>query len=377
VLYQLVAGISGAAGAFVGGAFLERLQRITGWDAANVFRLFFGAAGALSVVTLLLVSSLENIGSYSIIDSIGIIFSPRDMRALSLLRRLGRSRSIAEEENVIGALAQSQSEVSIGQLIAKLGSPRFIIRSAALSALRSLPVDERVNKALIAEVESHPFTTAYMAAEMLGERGVKDGVKTLREALASQDYFLSGKCMVSLARLGDRESIPVIRAILEHTENPRLIIHGATAMEIFRDSASAAVLLAKMRRRTSPYLREELILALAGILGMQDWFYPLFSAYIESPENGIAHLTDFVETRQREMLRDYAPLLELAGNVQHRRKEFADHAADILGRLPIRREGIDHSAELAESIKSPPLLELPRYRFFLACAIVWFYFNSA
>jgi MFS family permease len=200
ILYQIVAGVSGAAGALAGGAFLEWLQKITSWHPAELYRLFFAFVVALSTATFLLVSSLENIGSCSIRDSIGIIFSPRDMRALSLLRRLGRSQSIREEQSVIDALAQSQSEVSIGQLLGKLASPRFIIRTAALNALRALPVDKRVNRALIAEVRDHPFTTAYIAAEILGEKAVRD-------------------------------SLAAIRGIVQRTDNPRLIIHGAAAME--------------------------------------------------------------------------------------------------------------------------------------------------
>jgi MFS family permease len=375
ILYQLVTGVAGAAGSLAGGTFLSWLERITGWGATDVFRLFFGFIAVLSVVTLLLVSGLENIGAYSIRDSFGIIFSPRDMRALSLLRRLGRTRSQDEEESVIGELAQSQSEVSTEELLAKLKSPRFFIRSAALSALRALPTDERVNKALISEVREHPFTTAYMAAEMLGEKGVRDGIKALRQGLASQDFFLVGKCLVSLARLGDRESLPMIRSLVERTENPRLIIHGATALEIFRDAQSVGLLINKMRKRTSPYIREELILSLSGILGMQEWFYPLFSGYLEESAAGITRLLDFIETRKQEMSRDYSPLEELARNVPHKRKDFVNHAADVLERLEIKRDGADLSGMFVRSLDDTRLAGLPRYRFLLACAIVWFFFN--
>lgn len=375
ILYQLVAGVSGAAGAVSGGAVLEVLQRTAGQNDAAPFRLFFGIAAALFVVTLLLVSSLENIGAFSLRDSLGIILSPRDIRAMSLLRRLGRSRSVGEEQLVIDALAESQSEISIEELLAKLRSPRFIIRSAALSALRAHPVDQRVNAALISEVKNHPFTTAYIAADILGEKGARDAIPALRQGLDSRDYFLAGKCMVSLARLGDKASFPEIRRIVERTDNPRLIIHGATAMEMARDTVSVGLLLEKMWVRTSPYMREELILSIAGIVGMQDWFYPLFTEFMEDPAGGTARLLDFIESRERDMNRDYSPLKELAANAPAKSVEFADHAADILERMTVRPGGADITADLVGSAKDPRLSGLPRYRFFLACLIVWFYFK--
>ncbi len=376
ILYQLVAGISGAVGSLTGGALLEKLQRIPGLDQTEVFRVFFGLIAALSVMALLLVSSLENIGAYSIRDFIGIIFSPRDLRALSLLRRLGRSRSIIEERNVIGALAQSQSEISIEQLLGKLRSPRFIIRSAALNALRDLPVDERVNRALIAQVRDHAFTTAYIAADILGEKGVKEAVSTLRQGLSSRDYFLAGKCMVSLARLEDRGSLPVIRSILTRTNNPRLVIHGATAMEIFHDARSVKILLDKVQGRGLPHLREELILSIGSILGMEEWFYPLFSEFLAEPGSGVLHLLDYIDSREQETKMDCSPLKKLARNAERGGNEFTEHAADILARLAIRLEHTDVSAVFVESVRDNKLMGLPRYRFFLACLVVWFYFNA-
>ncbi len=377
ILYQLVAGVAGAAGALAGGAMLDGLSLVNGWTSTTVFRVFFGTVGALCVLCLALVSLLKNVGSYSIRDTMGIIFSPRDMRALSLLRRLDRSSSIKEELEVIDALAQSQSEVSIEQLLEKLSSPSFIIRSSALSALRALPLDPRTSRVLIEEVEHRPFTTAYIAAEILGEKGVHDGIEALRRGLYSRDYFLAGKCMVSLARLGDRESIPAIRAIVEKTDNPRLIIHGASALEAFHDAASVEVLLEKLRGKSARYLKEDLILAAAGILGMQEWFYPMFSEHLEDPETGLARLLDEVERREKETRRDLAPLKEMAGNASGGGKEFTAQVVDLLGRLGVRIGGTRVTKILARSAADEKLMSLPRYRFFLACAAVWFYFNGA
>ena len=378
IVYQLVAGIAAATGSLAGGFALEGLGNATAWPVVDVFRLFFGIVAALGIGTLLLVFSLESVGAYTIRDSIGIIFSPRDMRALTLLRRLRRSRSVDEEESVINALAQSQSEVSIEELLAKLRSPRFIIRSAALSALRGMPPDERITRALIGEVREHPYTTAYMAAEILGEKGAKEGREALRAGLSSRDFFLSGKCMVALARLGDRESLPVIRSTVESTQNPRLITHGAAAAEILRDGESVRILVEKLATRpVQAHIREEIVLSISGILGMQEWFYPLFSAYLESAESGRLGLVDYVSTRERESRRDLTPLKSLVEESAGDGPEFREHVEDVLARLTPRREEAAAVSGLLTGLKNSGIATLPAYQFLLAATAVWIYFHGA
>jgi hypothetical protein len=186
--------------------------------------------------------------------------------------------------------------------------------------------------------------------------------------------------------LGDRESIAAIRAIVEKTDNPRLIIHGASALEAFRDAASVEVLVLKLRGRAAHYLKEDLILAIAGILGMQEWFYPIFSEYMEDPETGAARLLDEVDTREKESRRDLGPLKELVGNAaggsgeQGGRgdagfKVFTAQVTDLLDRLSVKRGGVNVTRILARSARDERLIALPRYRFLLAAAAVWFYFN--
>jgi len=123
-------------------------------------------------------------------------------------------------------------------------------------------------------------------------------VHILRKQLNSEDFFLSGKCMVALAKLGDRESIPQIEKIVKKTSNARLIIHGASALEIFHNRSSILILLGKLEKKTAPFLRDEIILSIGVILDIGDWFYPIYIAFLEHSSEGIDMLHDHINQIQ-------------------------------------------------------------------------------
>lgn len=372
VVYFLALGIAGGIGSALGGALLEALGSGFARSALFAFRVHFGTVSGLLVVLLFFLNGLENLGAYPIKDALAAIFSPRDLRAISLLNRLGRSRSMSEERSTLRALAESQSELSVQEVLNRLRSPRFSIRAEALQAMGRLPLEETAIQALISEVKNHAYTTAYLAAEILGTRGITQGVPALRRALHGKDFFLAGKAMVALAQLGDRDSVETIRGIVARTNNPRLVIHGARALEIYGDTASVPLLLAALRRPSEPFVRDELILSLAEILGMGAWFYPIYAAYLEKGSTGVSLLEDHLasggEARiPRELLGELLRRLP-----QRNHGLFGALAAELLETVPITRAGVDVSGALCRAVLDPHLQRLERLLFLVAAAIVWF-----
>ena len=292
--YYLIEGVGGGLGSLAGGIVIDRFQNLR-TPLGSGYPLYFLCVGILFTVPVLLSSKMERLGAYTIADTLSILFSPRDLRAINLLHRLRKTTSLSEEKSVIEALAESPSEVAIGEVLTKLRSPRFIIRAEALAALRKLPADDREIPYLIRDLKNQTYTTAYLSAEIIGVKRYRVAVPVLKKQLRSENYFLSGECMVALARLGDRESLPSIIQTLAQTANPRLIIHAATALEIYNELTGIPALLKKLEKKTSPYLRDEIILSVAGILGMGIWFYPLYTRFLEKATEGIALLEDEVQ----------------------------------------------------------------------------------
>jgi hypothetical protein len=221
-------------------------------------------------------------------------------------------------------------------------------------------------------VKNRPHTSAYLAAQIIGKKGYTEAEEILKKRLRSEDNFLSGECMVALARLSSRDSIPVIQNIILRTNNPRLIIHGAAAFEIFRDTSSIPILLKKLEIKTSPFLRDEIILSIAGILGISEWFYPYFASFLEGVKNGLLELKDYMERNPSLIIQKHR-IRKLFETLPHSNKmEFSDRAADLLKELAIRFKEIDVSSIFSASLKDERLTRLERFCFLIAAIIVWF-----
>ena len=337
MIYMMTEGLAGGVGSLLGGIILVNLQKYYSPDPIEVYRLYFGLVAIFFVIALFRVNKMESLGAFSVRHTMSLIMSPRDLKAINLLNRLNKVKTIEQEKETIKAIAESKSALSTQELLHHLKSPRFTIRAEALSALTHLPEDENISKALISDVKNNTNTTAYISADIIGKRGLQSGIDILRKQLASQDFFLSGKCMVALARLGDRNSIKHIELIVKKTSNARLIIHGASALEIFHNTSSIPVLIEKLEKKTSPFLRDEIILSIAGILDIGDWFYPIYSTYLEQSSDGIAMLEDYINQSNMEEYILTKMTIVIAGILVKPRTEFKKNIEILLQLIPDKK----------------------------------------
>ena len=240
----------------------------------TAYRILFSALFVLLIAALAKTPALVRLGSSSIRESLGILFSLRDLRAIGLLDRLDRSSRPDDEIGIIREIGQSGRSVAQKELLPYLKSPRFDVRMEALLALENIRnLQVSTLEAVAEELRDHPFTTAYLSARILGKGGNPVSVPVLREALDSDDYMLRGAAMVALARLRDTPSIPVIEENMISTGNPRIIIQGAFALELLGSTTSVPTLVEILRKDTTPdFVRDEAVLSLAAILGVFEKF---------------------------------------------------------------------------------------------------------
>jgi hypothetical protein len=321
-VYQIAMGLSASIGSVLGGFLLDGIEYITRMGSTGVFRIYFGGLLAISLIIILLILRMDRQGAYSIKDAFSVIFSPRDWRVISILNRLEKSQNVVQERDAIKALGRSPSDLSVSELIERLNSPRFSVRAETLNALSGFPMNEEIADALIKEVTQHEFTTAFLAAKILGKKKVKRAIPVLRKALHSEDFYLSGKAMVALARLGDKKSIDVIESMVTRSSNPRIIIHGALSLELFQHLPSLKILIEKLQADLHPFVQDELILSIAGIIGMDAFFYPLYRAFLKQKSRAVALLCTAVDD---------------AGKKQQQDDSFMETLKDIIG------AGLDHT----------------------------------
>ncbi|MHC6203596.1 MFS transporter [Breznakiellaceae bacterium SP9] len=283
IVYFFVFGLGGMLGSLLSGVFLDLMTGL-GFEHFTGFQVLFCGLIALSALAILLQRKLTPMGALPFRHAIEVMFSFRDLRAISLLDKLNKTSDGHKEEELLGALHDTPSVLSTKGLLERADSPRLATRLESLRAMETLDLlSPDAEKALINDMINHPFTTAYISARILGNHKALSALPILRELSASTDYMLAGEAMVALAKLGDAAFRPEMERIVLETSNPRLKIMGVEAFGIYGSPNSIPVLLDLLRSTNPPpYLRDEVCLALATLLGTQNQFYKLLVAYLAS-----------------------------------------------------------------------------------------------
>jgi MFS family permease len=280
ILYFFILGIAGATGTFLAGIFIDLLL-FFGLSHYFAFKILFIVMIVLVIIALSRQKKMKPLDSLPLTNALEVIFSFRDLRAISLLDKLNKAQDSREEEQLLGALHDTPSHLAIEGLLERARSPRLATRMEAIRAFEKLHrLSKNAQKALIDDVTNNPYTTAYISARILGNHNCTDSIPKLRELSLSHDYMLAGESIIALAKMKDADFRCEIEKIILDTHNPRLKIMGAEALGIFRNYDSIHVLLDILRVKNPPqYLRDEIILSIAAIIDTQKKFYKILARY--------------------------------------------------------------------------------------------------
>jgi len=289
IIYFFVLGIAGASGSFLSGLFLDLLA---GFNVSSFisFKVLYSILTIIAFVVLFFQRKLVSLGAMSVQGAMEVIFSLRDLRAITLLDKLNKTKDSEEEMALLGALYDTPSKLAVKGLLNRAKSPRLAIRMEAMTAMEALDtLDDNAEKALIEDIIHNPYTTAYISARILGNQNVFSAVPVLRELVLSDDYMLAGEAIIALAKLKDEAFRSQIEEIILKTHNPRLKIMGVEAFGIYQSPNSLSVLLDILRvPNPPPYLRDEIVLAMANILNTQHQFYSILIRFLEDEK--LAHI---------------------------------------------------------------------------------------
>jgi HEAT repeat protein len=284
ILYFFIFGISGAGGSLLAGLLLDILSGL-GIAKFITFKILYIILIGLTFFVLILQRKLVSLGALPFKGALKVLFSVRDLQAISLLDRLNKTRDSQEEEALLEALHDTPSQLALKGLLNRAKSPRLAIRLESLRALESQEfLTPDAEKALVDDIINNPYTTAYISARILGNHKCFAAMPLLRELVSSRDYMLAGEAIIALAKLGDEAFRPHIERIITKAKNPRLKIMGVEAFGIYRSPNSLSVLLDILKvADPPPYLRDEVVLAMASIMDIQNKFYPLLVRFLEDP----------------------------------------------------------------------------------------------
>lgn len=275
---------AGLAGTVLGAGLLKGLAGLTASSMA-MYRWYFRIMLLVLIPLLAVIWKLPRLEEWKIRDILGLFLAPRDLRAMVTLNKFRDSSNSFDDMVHVRKLADIASTLSEDTLLGYLNSAHLSIRTRALRALgRQDHLSKRARDALREQLTQGEYTTAWVAAEIIGEKGVEEAVPELRQALDSRDVFLESKAMRALVQLADRASFERIVARFEETDNPRLLIGSAHALGLMGDTANIPVLLGKATGPgIPPPVCDELLCAVAGLVGHGEEMYKLLKEWQSAP----------------------------------------------------------------------------------------------
>ncbi len=285
LLVSLIAGPTAGLFSFVVGSGLLKLLPHLGCTGMNLYRIYFCIVPVMLIVFLVMLMTLERLRDWNVGKLLGLALAPRDFRALLLLNKVDKTVSPSQEIENIERLGHVHSELTADKILDYLETPKYLVRSKALMALREVPFGEKVENKLIEELKYGTYTTAPLAAMILGERGVSRAVPFLRKQLESDNVYLVGRVTVALAQLNDQFSLDRIKKIFVETDNQFLIINSAAALNIIGDPEALELLLEKtLQDGLDRSVRAEIYSVVAEMGDVGDAFYRLFKLFFTRKE---------------------------------------------------------------------------------------------
>ena len=366
IIYFIIFGLGGALGSASGGLMLDALAS-AGVSTVLSYRILYLALVGITLLTTFGTRSLSAPDSASVRESIGVMFSIRDLKAIGLLERLVHSGTAADDVRIIRQVGSYGSAVSERELLPYVTSPRFEVRVEALLAIERLNrLSPKALRLLGAEMDRTHYSTAYLCARIIGKFHWKEALPSLKAAINTDDYMLQGAAMTALARLDDESSIPDIENLAEATRNPRALMSASSALEAFGKVSSVPVLVGILKRTNPPpFVYDEIVLAIAGILGGLGGFYRLYSSWTKDPQGAMDDLFDIMPpgTHEGAGISDFRQALT---NFVLEGKDGVAVARGIAERTALE-PGI--SIVLSEAALDAELANHGGFRFFLAaCA---------
>ena len=296
ILYFLTLGMAGAIGTLLSGLLIDFLLFV-GLSPFIAFKVLFIIMFVLAGIALSRHRKMKPLGSLPLTGALEVIFSFRDLRAISILDKLNKAQDSSEETQLLGELHNVPSHLATDGLLERARSPKLATRVEAIRGLEKLhKLNKNAEKALLDDVSANTFTTAYISARILGNHHCADAIPKLRELSYSEDYMLAGESILALAKMKDEEYRQEIEKIILDTQNPRLLIMGSEALGIYHKPESVNVLLDILRKKNPPqYLRNEVILAIAAIVDTQKKFYKILARFSADNSQAVTLAMDEVE----------------------------------------------------------------------------------
>jgi hypothetical protein len=362
-VYAAWVGIVSGASQLFAGRLLEALSNLNARlfiFEINAYSVFFLIALSLTGLSAVLISIVQSGDRVSVGEFAGLFLHGNPLMAAESMIRYHMARDERTTIAVTERLGQSNSPLTVEELIDAIQDPRFYVRFESMVSIARRASDDRLNHALTETLNGRDPAMSVVAAWALGRIGDQHAVAALIDGLKSQYRSVRAHCARSLGSLGDESARPVLMKLLKNETDPGLRLAYAASLAHLGESDVVPDLLNMLEKRSDKLERDEISLAVARILGNENHFLQLLRNLQDDPGTSVAREIDDFLTRLDEQIRKQHP--EMTAVLEQARDSYA-HANLKAGGMALLH-AVDEMPDRLFSPSAEIVLEACRLNFY-------------
>jgi MFS family permease len=302
-LYAAWNGIVSGLSKLIGGRIVDFSANISGRFLIfplDPYTLLFAAGIVLPIASGLLLKGVRADSSVTMKEFAAMFLRGNPFRAAESLIRYRRARGERAIVSAAERLGQTQSPLTVEELLELLADPRFNVRFEALVSIARREPDPRLLEALVQILGGNEPALSVIAAWALGRIGDPRAREPLRAGLGAPYRSVRAHSARALSTLNDTTVVPLLLERLATETDPGLRMAYASALGKLRAQASVDRLLALLCAAQEEASRMELALALARIVGDEHHFIQLWRQMGEDPGTSASQVVTAIGRQVRQ-----------------------------------------------------------------------------
>jgi NNP family nitrate/nitrite transporter-like MFS transporter len=299
-LHTTWGGLTWALSQVTGGWILDAAEGISGqlWlFSVDSYVVLFLLALVVPLGSAWLMNRIEEKSEVSPVKFASMFLHGNPFMAFGSMIRFQRARDERATVSVTERLGQSRSPLTVEELLEALSDPRFNVRFEAIISIARTDPDPRLTHALCAMLERGEPALSVVAAWALGRIGDQNAVDSLRDGLNAPYRSIQAYSARSLGTLQDEEVKSVLLRRFGEELDAGLRIAYTSALSKLGAREAIPDMLALLTETEDHYLRMEIALALGRLVGEEGDFVRLLRAVRQ--DAGMAASQVLIEVNRR------------------------------------------------------------------------------
>lgn len=340
-VYYASIGLIGGVSKFIGGVIIDAFDGLSGqflFIQLDPFTVLMVMSIILPAISLLLFRYVKSESNLGVTQFAGMFIHGNPVTALTTMVRFHRAKDVTEAVLLTEQLGQTNSPLTVEEMVTALTDPRFYVRFEAVISISRMTPNPQLTQALIDLLHGTEISLSVMASWALGRIGDETALPALREGLDLDYKSIRAHSARALGAMGDHQIIPKLHDRLKTEEDIGLKIAYAATLANLGATTTIPTLFMVLNQTRNDKARMEIVLSMAKMVGDEQHFVTLV--------RGIQ--SDAGTTMSQELMR-LRSRLEKNSIATDKLVEACLHATEAFGNDNMK-QGIDELITIIEGI---------------------------